>query len=276
MARSLDQISADLDKLDSSTQDLDQTLQTVYQNYLNVVGLAVKRQLVLATYHLCTQTYPEEFVALTVPQREKLQSDLRQLASQGEAQINQLGQIKNVTDLAAQLEEAVVAKYEAMASEHDDDDDEIVHDVPPDDTPSSDLSSHPEISEVASPVSPEAASSIEAASADDDDDSTEPSSTETNEQPDSDTTSDKAATMLQRLSTSLSLFSLLDAEPLTPVSLAKRHVLLNGICGQFCVHFRAWQIIYSSRLMCCRIYRTWSLPPQLKPIAMVRDPASQI
>jgi len=38
---------------------------------------------------------------------------------------------------------------------------------------------------------------------------------------------DKASSMLQRLGTSLSLFSILGAEPLTPVSLAKRHVLLE-------------------------------------------------
>ena len=226
MARSLDQISADLDKLDSSTQDLDQTLQTVYQNYLNVVGLAVKRQLVLATYHLCTQTYPEEFVALTVPQREKLQSDLRQLAAQGEAHINQLGQIKNVTDLAAQLEDVVAAKYAAMPSEDDGDDDEdLVQDQTLDNPSSSDLPPMPEISAASSPVFPEAESSVEAALVDDD--SIETSPTETNEQSDSAPSSDEAATMLQRLSTSLSLFSLLEAEPLTPVSLAKRHVLLE-------------------------------------------------
>ena len=230
MARSLDQISADLTKLDAATQGLDQNLQTVYQDYLATLGQAVKRQLILAAYHLCTQTYPEEFLALTITQREQLQANLRQLSSQGQSQIMQLGQMKNLTELATQLEEAVVAKYGAMAS----DSENISEETTPEDlTAHSEAAMVPpmEVTEVPAEPSEAAASPTEPLieindlEAPLDNDSEEPSDNSPEEPLDID--SEKASAMLKRLSTSLSLFSILEAEPLTPVSLAKRHVLLE-------------------------------------------------
>ncbi|WP_204141963.1 hypothetical protein [Halomicronema sp. CCY15110] len=224
MARSLDQIATDLAKLDASTQDLDQALQTVYQSYLGIIGQAVKRQLILAAYHLCTQAYPEEFIALTVAQREQLQTGLRQLAAQGQDQIAQLGQVSNLADLAAQLEEAVVAKYGAFASNTDDDDDDDPQTASPDESsPLADLPPPAETSTVESADSSSMVSEPAAAQAA----STPGSSAAAAEQSDFDAASEEAAVMLQRLSTSLSLFSILEAEPLTPISLAKRHVLLE-------------------------------------------------
>ncbi|RZM82382.1 hypothetical protein [Leptolyngbya iicbica] len=222
MARSLDQIATDLAKLDASTQALDQTLQTVYQSYLGIIGQAVKRQLILAAYHLCTQAYPEEFIELTVAQREKLQTGLRQLAAQGQTQITQLGQVSNLTDLAAQLEEAVVAKYEALGSNSDDDD----HPPATSDDSSllTDVSSPPETSTV---ESADSSSSMAQEALSTEADSTADAATEKAKQANFDTASEEAAVILQRLSTQLSLFSILEAEPLTPVSLAKRHVLLE-------------------------------------------------
>lgn len=212
MARSLDQISADLAKLDAATQGLSQNLQAVYQDYLATLGQAVKRQLILATYHLCTQTYPEEFLALTVTQREQLQANLRQLSSQGQLQIMQLGQMTNLTELATQLEEAVVAKYGAITSESDDANEESDEDL---------HSSAEEITE------PQIIAIEEIAEPPDTVDVSTESSSTASDQETLETTADKASAMLQRLSTSLSLFSILEAEPLTPVSLAKRHVLLE-------------------------------------------------
>ncbi|NEQ44547.1 MAG: hypothetical protein F6K00_13690 [Leptolyngbya sp. SIOISBB] len=212
MARSLDQISADLVKLDAATQGLDQNLQAVYQDYLATLGQAVKRQLILATYHLCTQTYPEEFLALTVAQREQFQANLRQLSSQGKSQIMQLGQMTNLAELTTQLEEAVVAKYGAIESDADDASEESSEDL----HASAEAITEPQIA------------AIEATAEVPDDliVPTEASSTASDSEP-LGKASDKASAMLKRLSTSLSLFSIFEAEPLTPVSLAKRHVLLE-------------------------------------------------
>ena len=210
MARSLDQISTDLAKLDTATQELDQTLQALYQDYLGVLSQAVKRQLILAAYHLCTQTYPDKFLALTVAQREQLQANLRQIASQGHTQIVQLGQKTDLTELAAQLEEAVVAKYGKVSDSAD-----------ADESSPTPLSSSPEestlplieeieeIEEIETTADqPPAAISLSESSSTDEGESLVNKS------------SDEASMMLKRLGTSLSLFSILEADPPSPISLA--------------------------------------------------------
>lgn len=212
MARSLDQIAADLTKLDAVTQELDENLQAIYQDYLAALGQAVKRQLILATYHLCTQTYPEEFLALTVTQREQLQANLRQLSSQGQSQIIQLGQMTNLTDLATQLEEAVVAKYGALVSDSDDASEDSDDDIPA----SSEAASAPLAAATEAPIEPPATAVVPLES-----------SATADEENTLEQASEQASMVLKRLSTSLSLSSMLEAEPLTPVSLAKRHVLLE-------------------------------------------------
>jgi hypothetical protein len=91
MTRNLDQILRDLEALKTDTTQIDKELQGLYRNYLSALGKAMRQQLILATYHICTQTYPEEFLRLSVAQREKLQTAMRGLARQGITQLEQLG-----------------------------------------------------------------------------------------------------------------------------------------------------------------------------------------
>ncbi|WP_027269401.1 hypothetical protein [Leptolyngbya sp. PCC 6406] len=97
MARSLDQIRKDLAAVATETVKIDEKLQEIYGQYLEVLGAAVRQQLVLAAYHLCTQTYPEAFLALSVGHREKLQGALRQLGDQGRSHIEALVSMDNVS-----------------------------------------------------------------------------------------------------------------------------------------------------------------------------------
>ncbi|MGD1860288.1 MAG: hypothetical protein ACFB0E_09995 [Leptolyngbyaceae cyanobacterium] len=268
MARSLDQISADLTKLESATEAIDQDFQSIYQEYLAVMGHAVKRQLILAAYHLCTQAYPKEFLALTVNQREKLQASLRQVALQGQSQIKQLGQATNLSDLASRLEEIVTAKYGAIALEGEDLPESEPSPSPSSDSPSDMAATVPPNAETVIPldltaseamvstaetgissdsITPEVTDSEAVTMAEppfvmpptpeNGDTSDEPDNESDNEpdnepkEPDLETkmtqASEEAVVMLKRLSASLSLFSILGTEPLTPVNLAKRHVLLE-------------------------------------------------
>ncbi|MGF1677280.1 MAG: hypothetical protein ACFCUV_26870, partial [Rivularia sp. (in: cyanobacteria)] len=55
-------------------------LKNAYESYLSVLGKAVCQQLILASYHLCTQGYPEKFLKLSLNQRQKLQQAMRNLA----------------------------------------------------------------------------------------------------------------------------------------------------------------------------------------------------
>ncbi len=98
MTRNLEQVAQDLERLQAATVTLDQDLQRLYQEYLAALGQATNKQLILAVYHLCTQVYAEEFLRLTVAQREKLQARLRKIASEGRDQIVQLGQLLRPPD----------------------------------------------------------------------------------------------------------------------------------------------------------------------------------
>lgn len=97
MARSLDQIQKDLKKLAADTAALDEKLRSLYGQYFPVLGAAVQQQLVLAAYHLCTQAYPEAFLALSKAEREKLQASLRKLGRQGQTHIEELVNLDNVS-----------------------------------------------------------------------------------------------------------------------------------------------------------------------------------
>lgn len=173
MARSLEQILRDLESLSVATTRIDQDLKELYKQYLAAFGQAVKRQLILAAYHLCTQVYPEAFLALSVGQRETLQRDLRQVANQGKLQIEQLVQAITLSQEASlTVLESGAEHSEGSLSQANvavDQGEETQPPVPPSDT----------------------------------------------------------AEMAQRLSQALSLLSAVATAPLSPVTLAKRHVLLE-------------------------------------------------
>lgn len=204
MARSLDQISKDLTKVNTETEKINDDLKSLYREYLTVLGKATKQQLVLAVYHLCTQAYPEKFLKLSVSQREKVQAKIRKIATQGQAQIEQLSKVIDSSDLGTQLSQALT---------QNDTLDEQEHDAVPE-TDSIEVSDRQDDFNSAA-VEEHSTFSVKAISDSAGQDETQaPASRETSE-------------MLQRLSASLSLFAVFGAEPLSPVSLAKRHVLLE-------------------------------------------------
>ncbi len=80
MARPIERIEQDIVGLEKAIGAIAQELQNAYESYLSVLGQAVHQQLILATYHLCTQGYPEKFLRLSLNQRQKLQQAMRKLA----------------------------------------------------------------------------------------------------------------------------------------------------------------------------------------------------
>ncbi len=64
-----------------------QAFQGTYQQYLTALGQATRQQLILASYHICTRGYPEQFTLLSSPERQTLQRTLRQLAQQAETEL---------------------------------------------------------------------------------------------------------------------------------------------------------------------------------------------
>lgn len=80
MTKSIKQLSDNLVAVDTQVKDLAQNLQDLYQEYLPHLIKVIKRQLMVATYHICTQKYPEAFLDLTYSQRTKLQEKIKNLA----------------------------------------------------------------------------------------------------------------------------------------------------------------------------------------------------
>ncbi len=72
-------IEQQLSKLQQKTADIATELETLVDGYLKVLSQASKRQLVLAAYQICTQVYPDNFLALSLSQRNALQKKLREL-----------------------------------------------------------------------------------------------------------------------------------------------------------------------------------------------------
>ncbi len=74
-----EQIQQDLKQLEAKAAQVAVELQRLYADYLQCLGISMQQQLILASYHLCTQTYPAAFLALSLTQRQTLQQSLQQL-----------------------------------------------------------------------------------------------------------------------------------------------------------------------------------------------------
>ncbi|NCJ06239.1 hypothetical protein GS597_06855 [Synechococcales cyanobacterium C] len=75
-----EQIQQDLKHLEQRVTQVAIELQGLYADYLQCLGSSVQQQLILASYHLCTQTHPEIFLTLSLTQRQTLQQSLQKLA----------------------------------------------------------------------------------------------------------------------------------------------------------------------------------------------------
>ncbi len=87
MVKSIKQIQQDLENLARETQKISLELYHYYIDYLTLLSRATKQQLVLASYQLCTQIYPDSFVALTFSERQKLQSQIQEIGRSLETQL---------------------------------------------------------------------------------------------------------------------------------------------------------------------------------------------
>lgn len=90
MVRPAETIRKDLNKLGEATAALAKEFSQIYATYLTALGHTQRRQVIMATYHLCTQVYPEKFLALSVNDRARLQQDIQNLGRRGQSWLLQL------------------------------------------------------------------------------------------------------------------------------------------------------------------------------------------
>lgn len=79
MTASVEQLTQKIASLDRQTQDLKAKLDLTYGGYLQVLVRVFQQQTLQACYHICTEGYPVEFVALSMTQRHDLQQRLKRL-----------------------------------------------------------------------------------------------------------------------------------------------------------------------------------------------------
>ena len=75
----MQQIKQDIAVLEEKVANLAVELRALYSKYLNLLSQSARKQLILASYQICTQAYPESFLKLSVSDRQKLQENLRKL-----------------------------------------------------------------------------------------------------------------------------------------------------------------------------------------------------
>lgn len=124
MARAIEQIERDIATISVSVGAIAAELASAYTNYLTTLGQATRAQLILASYQICTQRYPKQFLSLSVSQRQKLQQAIRKLSKNAAEQlINQLKSKVDVESALDSLEENQESKttenYELQITNYD-------------------------------------------------------------------------------------------------------------------------------------------------------------
>ncbi len=127
MARPIERIEKDIVELEKAIGAIAQQLQTAYGSYLSVLGQAVGQQLILASYHLCTQGYPENFLRLSLSKRQKLQQAMRKLAKSADQDMQAL--INDDEEDLEENEEEIEGSNEDLEEEIEDEDLEDLEDL---------------------------------------------------------------------------------------------------------------------------------------------------
>lgn len=101
MSGTSERLEKDLAALEQSTVAIAAEFSNAYQDYLTVLGTALSQQLILATYYICTQGYPESFLRLSWERRHELQQALRQLGDRARSQLLNLLTVEQSTEQSA-------------------------------------------------------------------------------------------------------------------------------------------------------------------------------
>ncbi|MCG9893429.1 MAG: hypothetical protein MH252_20440 [Thermosynechococcaceae cyanobacterium MS004] len=99
MGATLEQLSQELGALRTAAAAVGRDLRQVLTEYVQVLGRSLSRQLGLSGFHLCTQVYPEAFLALSVAERAALQQNIQTLGHQLSASLFEILQPLTSLDL---------------------------------------------------------------------------------------------------------------------------------------------------------------------------------
>ncbi|AFY87151.1 MULTISPECIES: hypothetical protein [Chroococcidiopsis] len=115
MARAIEQIERDMQALEKSANKLFAELNSAYTSYCQALGQATRQQLILASYQVCTQAYPKQFLSLSMNQRQQLQRSLRQLGQTAAERLLEL--LNNPMEMARELAYSIQLDRESAIAE---------------------------------------------------------------------------------------------------------------------------------------------------------------
>ena len=79
MTKSIKQTKQELDNIRAIAAETAVELQDRYRSYLELLSQSVRQQLILASYQICTEFYPQSFLDLPLSNKQSLQQTLRQI-----------------------------------------------------------------------------------------------------------------------------------------------------------------------------------------------------
>ncbi|MFN3927163.1 MAG: hypothetical protein ACK4QL_07530 [Pseudanabaenaceae cyanobacterium] len=98
------QLDREIDQIKNSLCEYEQKMAVVYKHYCEAIAGALARQLIQASFQLCTRHYPQAFLTLSLEQRYQFQQALQQLAKSAQqeaiAQLSTLGPQAVIADQA--------------------------------------------------------------------------------------------------------------------------------------------------------------------------------
>ncbi len=126
MAGAIEQVEREITVLKQAVAAIAQETRDLYVSYLSTLGQVAPQQLIAASYHLCTQVYPEAFLQLSWEQRQEFQQALQELGQQAEQRLQDCLQLLSVLDsdpddpaqliqVFEQLEQGIVEELQAVS-----------------------------------------------------------------------------------------------------------------------------------------------------------------
>jgi hypothetical protein len=80
MGATIEQLHQEMDQLRKTTSEVGLELRQVLTEYFAVLVRSLQRQVVMSSFHLCTEVYPEAFLERSVFERETLQQNIRKVS----------------------------------------------------------------------------------------------------------------------------------------------------------------------------------------------------
>ena len=124
-----ERIQQDLAGLEEALAALTLEFHSTYESYLSALGQAVRQQLILACYHLCTQSVPESFLKLSFDGRQKMQQSVRLLAAASEEKLRSLTTESEASEEDEFEEDEFEEDDEFDEDEFDEDDEEEIEEI---------------------------------------------------------------------------------------------------------------------------------------------------